>query len=110
MEAAPLKILYWHGNSLAVLRQLPRPVRIAIGSELYLLQSGERPLHCKPIKSVGRRVWEVRVARNREAFRVFYILKRLDEIHVLHVFQKKTRKTARRDIETGRSMLRKLLR
>lgn len=106
----PLTDIYWHGDSLRVIRTFPRAVRIEIGSELYLLQLRERPVHSKPIASVGRGVREIRVRDESGAFRAFYVVRQRDGIHILHAFQKKTQKTRRSDIELGRSRYREMLR
>ncbi|MCP5092889.1 MAG: type II toxin-antitoxin system RelE/ParE family toxin [Gammaproteobacteria bacterium] len=88
----------------------PQSVRIDIGNELYWLQLGEQALHSKPFASVGRGVWEIRVKDGSGAFRVFCIVRRRDGVHVLHAFQKQTRKTRKADIEIGRSRYRELQR
>ena len=44
-----------------------------------------------------------------DAFRVFYVAKFKDAIHVLHAFQKKTRKTAKGDIDLGKQRYRALM-
>ena len=103
MSAKPLKVVHWHGNSLDVIREFPRTVRVDFGSELYLLQLGEKPLHSRPFSRVGRGVWEIRIKDRSGVFRVFYVVRRRDGIHVLHVFQKKTQRTQKSDIELGRS-------
>ncbi len=41
---------------------------------------------------------------------MIYIATLADAIHVLHAFQKKTQKTARRDLEIARERLRELKR
>jgi len=87
-----LKSVHWHGDTRDIIRRFPKIVRRTLGSELYLLQLGERPLHSRPMAIVGRGVWEIRITDGRVAFRVFYFVRRKDGIHVLHVFQKKTRK------------------
>lgn len=110
MTDRSLKDVTWHGDSLKTLRDFPRSVRIDIGSEIYLLQLGEQPLHSKPISSVGRGVWEIRVKDKSGAFRAFYVVRRNDGIHVLHAFQKKTQKTRKSDIELGKLRLRELRR
>ena len=108
MTNTPLKDVHWHGDSLTVIRGFPRSVRVDIGSELYLLQLGEKPLHCRPRASVGRGVWEIRAKDRSDAYRVLYVVRRQDGIHVLHAFQKKTRKTRRSDIELGNLHFRNL--
>lgn len=103
MSDNALKDIYWLGNTLEVVRKFAKSIRITIGAELYLLQIGEQPLHCRPMASVGRGVWEIRVRDGKGAFRVFYVVRRRDGIHVLHVFQKTTKKTAKSDIDIGKS-------
>ena len=44
------------------------------------------------------------------AYRVIYIATFPDAIHVLHAFEKKTQKTARRDLELAAARLRQLKR
>lgn len=110
MTDKALKDVIWHGDSLNIVRGFSRSIRTGIGSELYLLQLGERPLHCRPFASVGRGVWEIRIKDQSGAFRVFYIVRRREGIHVLHTFQKKTQKTRKSDIEIGKSRYRDLLR
>jgi Phage derived protein Gp49-like (DUF891) len=36
-----------------------------------------------------------------EAYRIFYVARFEEAVYVLHVFQKKTQKTSKRDIELG---------
>ena len=110
MTDKSLKDIHWHGDSLEIVRQFPRAVRADLGSELYLLQLGERPLHSRPFASVGRGVWEIRIKDGSGAFRVFYLVRRRDGIHVLHAFQKKTQKTRKSDVELGKSRYRELQR
>jgi len=110
MTGKSLKNVYWYGDSLDIVRDFPRSVRVDIGNELYMLQLGEQPLHSKPFASVGRGAWEIRVKDRSGAYRVFYIVRRRDGIHVLHAFQKKTQKTRKADIEIGRSRYRELQR
>lgn len=110
MTDKSLRDIHWHGDSLQIVREFPRAVRAALGSELYLLQLGERPLHSRPFASVGRGVWEIRVKDESGAFRVFYLVRRRDGIHVLHAFQKKTQKTRKSDVELGKSRYRELQR
>ena len=67
-------------------------------------------MHSKPFASVGRGVWEIRVKDESGAFRVFYLVRRRDGIHVLHAFQKKTQKTRKSDVELAKSRYRELQR
>ncbi len=110
MTDKPLKDVHWHGDSLDVITEFPKAFRVDIGSELYLLQLGEKPLHSRPFASVGRGAWEIRVKDESGAFRVFYVVGRRDGIHVLHALQKKTQKTRKSDIELGKSRFKELQR
>ena len=73
--------------------------------QLRLVQQGKEPDDFKPMPSVGPGTYEIRVQLS-DAYRVFYIAKFEEAVYVLHAFQKKTQKTARRDIEIGRQRYR----
>ena len=98
-----LKSVHWHGDTLNIMRRFRKAIRRSFGGELYLLQIGERPLHSRPMAIVGRGVWEIRIADGKGAFRIFYFNKRDGGIHILHVFQKKTRRTPKADIALGKA-------
>lgn len=59
--------------------------------------------------SIGPGVIEIRLHEEGE-FRVFYVATLADTIHVLHAFQKKTRKTAQRDLELAKARLKQIRR
>lgn len=48
---------------------------------------------------IGQGVREIRIRDEAGAFRIIYIAKFADAIHVLHCFQKKTQKTSQHDID-----------
>ena len=98
----------WLGDSLDVVRGFGRNVRVAIGSELRLLQKGEKPIHARPLKTVGRGVWELKVSEAEGQFRVVYVVKRNDRIYVLHAFQKKTQQTPQQDIELAKARFKEI--
>jgi phage-related protein len=98
----------WFGDSLDVVRGFGRNVRVAIGSELRLLQKGEKPIHARPLKTVGRGVWELKVSEAGGQFRVVYVVKRNDRIYVLHAFQKKTQQTPQQDIELAKARFKEI--
>jgi phage-related protein len=56
--------------------------------------------------SIGAGVREVRIREAAGAFRVTYIATLANAVYVLHAFQKKTRQTAKRDLDLARSRLR----
>ncbi|MDR3418118.1 MAG: type II toxin-antitoxin system RelE/ParE family toxin [Nevskia sp.] len=92
----PLKFL---GTSLDDLKAMPASVRHAIGVELMVVQLGGEPSDFKPMMIVGSGAYEIRVRDEAGAFRAIYVAKFGDAVYVLHVFQKKTQKTAKLDIE-----------
>ena len=98
----------FHGDSLDRLRDLPDDARRDAGHELHRVQWGFDPFDWKPMPSIGAGVREIRVRDDTGAYRVIYVAKRADAVHVLHVFQKKTQKTAKRDLELARQRLREL--
>jgi phage-related protein len=104
-----LKALFWLGSSRSDIRNFPADARQRAGYELYLVESGLEPSDWKPMSSMGSGVQEIRVRTGRE-HRVFYVAKFEEAVYVLHAFEKKTRKTAKADLDLARSRLRELLR
>ena len=93
-----MRPLSFVGSSLDDLRGFPAAVRHAIGVELMRVQFGGVPRDFKPLGVVGAGAYEIRV-HLEGAWRVIYVAKFEKAIYVLHAFQKKTRKTARSDLE-----------
>jgi len=81
--------------------------RLQAGFLLRLLQRGERVAmpHSRPMPSIGRRCYELRVADEKVSWRIVY---RIDEdaIVILDVFSKKTGKTPKSIIDICRTRLR----
>lgn len=63
----------------------------------------------RPMPSIGSGAIEIRLHEEGE-FRVFYVAKFAETIHVLHAFQKKTRKTPQRDIDLAKKRLKQIRR
>lgn len=99
--------LLWLGSSRKDVRAFPVAARRKVGHELDLLQQGLEPTDWKPFVTIGDGVSELRV-RADGAFRVIYVAKFSDGIHVLHAFQKKTQRTSHLDIELARKRFRQL--
>ena len=59
--------------------------------------------------SIGTGGREIRVRERAGAFRVIYVATFTDVVYVLHAFQKKTRQTAKRDVDVAVSRLREQL-
>jgi phage-related protein len=60
--------------------------------------------------AIGAGVREIRIRDAVGAYRVIYIATLADAVHVLHAFEKKTQKTARRDLELAAARLRQIKR
>ena len=58
--------------------------------------------------TVGPGVREIRVRDASGVFRVIYVAKFADVIHVLHCFRKKTQKTSKADLDLARNRYRNL--
>jgi phage-related protein len=95
------KRIVWIGSSRDDLRRFPKEGQRKAGYRLRLVQQGKEPDDFKPMPSIGPGAYEIRVPLG-DAYRVFYVAKFEEAVYVLHAFQKKTQKTARRDIEIGR--------
>jgi phage-related protein len=102
------KPIHWLGDSLEVLRACPPEARARAGQELRRVQTGADPLDSKPMATVGLGVSEIRIHAKGE-YRVFYVAKFAEAVYVLHAFVKKTRRSARADIELGKARYREML-
>ncbi len=96
-----MKSFNFVGSSLDDLRNFPEEARKAAGFELYAVQRELEPHDWKPMRSIGRGVKEIRIHVLGE-WRIIYVAKFEDAVHVLHSFQKKTQKTSQHDIEIAR--------
>ena len=76
----------------------PSDARQDAGYELERVQRNLEPRDWRPMSAAGAGVIEIRV-HVRGEYRIFYIAKLKDAVHVLHAFVKKTQKTRRADIE-----------
>jgi len=101
-----MKPILWMGTSRDDLGVFPPEARREAGHQLHSVQCAEEPSDWKPMSSVGPGVREIRVRHAAGAFRIVYLATRSEAIYVLHCFQKKTRKTARRDLELSRRRFR----
>ena|SRR6266568_3371635 len=103
-----LKPVAFHGDSLDRLRGFPDSVRRQAGHELYKVQKGADPSEWRPMPTIGAGVREIRIRGSGGTYRVIYIASFADAVHVLHVFQKKSRKTLQHDLRVASMRLRQL--
>lgn len=98
-----MKDITWHGTSREDLMKFPRDAKQQAGYQLDKIQNGIEPADWKPMRNIGQGVNEIRIKDEGGQFRVLFVVKFADALHVLHAFQKKTQKTAQQDIELARS-------
>jgi phage-related protein len=102
-----IKVLRFVGSARQDLQSFPRDVRRVIGEELREVQQGRMPRDFKPVPSVGKGVYEIRVSLDG-AWRAMYVAKFADAVYVLHAFQKKTQQTASDDVGIARKRFKNL--
>lgn len=98
----------WVADSLRALRGFPKAAQYNLGYALRQVQLGQTPLDSKPMRTVGQGVYELRDRDDRAWYRVIYLKKIKNEVHVLHCFEKKTNQTEQKDIDTARQRLKRL--
>ncbi len=106
MTGQSLKPIAFLGDTLDLLRAFPEGARKEAGVQLHKVQQGLTPADWKPMRTIGPGVAEIRIHHEAGAFRVIYIATRDSAIYVLHAFQKKTRRTAKRDLDLAATRLR----
>jgi phage-related protein len=104
-----VKPIAFLGGSLDDLRGFPADARRQAGYHLDRVQRGLDPDDWRPMPSIGAGVCEIRVRERAGVFRAIYVARFTDVIYVLHASQKKTRQTAKREIELAVSRLQEQL-
>jgi len=95
----------WVGDSREVLQRFPKGIRFEFGGEIWKLQIGERPTNFRPMKSIGKRVFELRQRDQAGWYRIIYLSKMDKTIYMLHSFVKKSAKTSRKDLNIAETRL-----
>ncbi len=98
------KRIDWQGDSYREVCAFPDAARRDAGFQLGFVQQGMQAADWKSMPSIGSGVQEIRI-NTGGAFRIIYIAKYEEAIYVLHAFQKKSRRTAKKDIELARKRL-----
>ena len=92
----------WLGDSKKQLKKMPEDVQKQMGGELYLAQAGMMPPHAKPLKEIGRGVFEIKDDYDTNTYRLVYAVRIGTRLYVLHAFQKKSNTgiaTSKKDVE-----------
>ena len=102
------KPLIWLGSSQGDLKAFPQDARRVAGFQLRRVQQGLEPNDWKPMTTVGAGVQEIRIHTGLE-HRVFYMAKFTEGVYVLHAFEKRTRKTSKRETDLAQERFRALV-
>jgi len=97
------------GSALSDLRAFPAAAKREAGYQIDRVQHGHEPDDWKPMKTIGRGVREIRIREVPGTFRVIYVAKFAEAIYVLHAFEKRARRTAKRDVELARERYKDLV-
>jgi phage-related protein len=103
----PIRFL---GDSLKCLREFPKEVRQDAGRQLDRVQRGKQASDFKPMPSIGKGVEEIRMWDESGTYRVIYTARLAAAVFVLHVFQKKTQATSKRDLDIAKARFTELMR
>lgn len=85
-----MKIIAFFDESLEVIKDFALKAKRDLGHKLDRIQRDGNSHDWKPMKSIGTGVREIRGKDEKGIFRVVYVVRCLDRVHVLHAFQKKT--------------------
>jgi phage-related protein len=102
------KPLIWLGSARRDLRAFPQDARRVAGFQLRRVQQGLEPNDWKPMSTVGAGIQEIRIHTGLE-HRVLYVAKFTEGVYILHAFEKRTRKTPKREMELARDRFRALI-
>jgi len=105
MPALEDALIAWEGDSKAVISSFPAEAKQNLGFQLRLLPQGQRPTDYRAMSSIGPGVFELRDQDERAWYRVIYLSRIQDVIHVLHCFEKRSRETPPKEIHTARQRL-----
>jgi|ERR1700683_36114 len=98
-------VIAWEGDSKEVISSFPDEVKNNLGFDLRLLQQGQKPRDYRPMSSIGPGVFELRDQDERAWYRMIYPSRVRGVIHVLHCFEKRSRETPMKEINTARQRL-----
>ena len=102
------KPLTWLGSARSDVRAFPAAVRKIAGFQLWRVQNGLEPNDFKSMPGVGAGVAEIRIRTGQE-HRILYVARFSESVYGPHAFEKRTRKTAKHDLDVGRTRLQQLL-
>lgn len=105
-----MKAARFHPKARATIQGFSEETRRELGKAIFDLQKGSKlgmPLS-RVMPSVAPGAEELRVKDRKGSYRVFYLARLANEVLVFHAFTKKTEKTPKHEIETGKKRLKEL--
>lgn len=103
------KEVIWLGDSQKVIQSFPSDIKKDLGADLMRLQCGMEPNNWKPFSGLKRNAFELRAKDKTGIYRTIYVTFIKEKICILHCFQKKTNKTAQKDVDIANQRLKELL-
>jgi len=101
MGAKSVKEIRWWGSAYKDLLGFPAGARRMAGHQLSRIQAGLEAEDWKPFDDVGAGTREIRLVDagpdGKGIFRVMYVAKFPEAVHVLHCFAKTTQATSKHD-------------
>ena len=91
--------------------EFPEDVRGDLADLLVRLESGENlsmPI-CRPMTTVGRRVYELRLRGKSSIYRVIFVILGADVIWLIHAFVKTSNKTPIKNLKTSMDRLKRII-
>ena len=108
-EPTPRAEVVWRGDSREVVRGFPRDIQRELGKDLQRVQLSVSPKNAKAMRSIGRKVGELRQKGKTGYYRTIYFGILEGKVYVLHAFIKKSAKTPRTDLDIAQKRLKQLL-
>ena len=102
------KPVVWSGTTRDDVKAFPADARRLVGFQLRRVQQGLDPNDWKPMNDIGPGVREIRI-RTGIDHRVFYVARFSEAVYVIHAFEKRSRKTPKRELQLARDRFRDLL-
>jgi phage-related protein len=112
MAKAPWLSVLIYEPARKMIHEWPYSVRKDLGDVLTKLQKGESVgmPDVRPMASIGKGVFEVRVRASSGAYRAFYFIQGVFGVCVFHAFTKKSQQTPRKEVLTARERLNSFVR
>ena len=100
--------VWWWGKSKQVVSDFPTQVKRNLGFALRQLQWGEEPADYRPLPAIGKGLFELRDQDEAGWYRIIYVSRTDDIIHVVHAFKKATGKTPGQEKKVAQQNLKKV--